>query len=354
MKRSDVLTNKEKRGLYYLLKYPVETDKALTEITKLKLSTVTAIRRRLRNLELYRGVNTALLTNLGVELLVVHYGTLNRIPKGVGAEFYKNVDLNAFYMCTDGICDLAVGYEKNYASATNTMNNFLMQCRKNDLSVKNWHTVVFPAENTYILNFFEYAPVIKYLFNLEVGESERKISPKLLHTESDSMEFTKKERIGYTGLLTVSEGTDVDVSVKTKLSRQAVAAMRKRFADKVLLPRRVLNLGKLGLEMLVLTHDKLNLGISLEKKVNVATEAITDLPVFFGVISNSDAIYLSAYRNYADYVAHERARVEQISKGNAQMLEATASYTYSVSNLTMLRDHAFLDVATKTLNLQKI
>jgi len=352
--RSEVLTDKEKRGLYYLIKYPEETDKALSEISKLKLSTVTAIRQRLRKLELYRGVNTTLLTNLGVELLVVHYGTLNRISKGVGAKFYKNVDLNAFYMCTDDICDLAIGYEKNYASATNTTNNFLMQCRKNDLSVNDWHTVVFPAENTYILNFFDYAPVIKYLFNLEVGESERKISPKLLHTESDSTEFTKKERIGFTGFLTVSEGTDVDVSAKTKLSRQAVAAMRKRFADKVLLSRRVLNLGKLGLEILVLTHEKLNLGISLEEKVKVATEAITDLPVFFGVLNNSDAIYLSAYRNYADYVAHERARVEQIRKGNAQMLEATASYTYSVPNLTMLRDHAFLDVATKTLNLPKV
>jgi|GEM_PF-3151530 len=351
MRRKDVLTNKEKHALYYLVKYPVETDKALTEITKLKLSTVTAIRRRLRRIELYRGVNTALLTNLGAELLTVSYGTLNRISKGVGVDFYKNVDLNAFYMCTDEICDLAISFEKNYTGARKTMDNFLAQVHQKGLSSDNWHTAVFPAESTYLLNFFDYSPVIRYLFNLDVRASERKIQPTLLRTESGSMEFTKKERIGFTGLLMVPEGTDVDVSAKTKLSRQAVASMRRRFADKVLLPRRVINLGKLGLEILVLTHDKLDLGISLEEKVDRAKEAISDLPVFFGVISNSDAIYLSAYKNYSDYVAHEKARIEQMRKGKTQTIESTASYTYSISNLKMLRDFTFLDIATKMLGL---
>ena len=67
------LTNKEKLMLYGLAKYPKLTDKSLSEKLGLKHSTVTSIRRRLRENEYFRTLNIPRLQNMGCKMLVVIY-----------------------------------------------------------------------------------------------------------------------------------------------------------------------------------------------------------------------------------------------------------------------------------------
>ncbi|MCX8173436.1 MAG: winged helix-turn-helix domain-containing protein [Thermoplasmata archaeon] len=354
MRRKDILTPKEKYALYYIMKYPTSTDKELAKMTRLKLSTVTAIRRRLRNMGIYRGVNIALMPNMGAELLTVSYGSLNRLVKGVGENFYKEIGKNTFYMLTDGMADIAIGYEKNYTGALKTSESFKAAMQAKGLPLENWNTVFFPAEGTYVFNFFEYAPVVRTMFNLEVSASERKVEPHPLFGVKEVISLTKKERLGVAGFLAAPEGTDVVVSDKTKLSRQAVASMRRRFAGKVIQPARDLSIEKLGLELIAFTHDRFNIGIEIEKKVDVLADALSEVPAFFAVASNTDGVYLSAHRSYAEYVESHRKRLGVIAKANPKMVDTTTSVLYSVKHLARVRDYTFLEMATEFLGLPEL
>ncbi|MEM3397009.1 MAG: helix-turn-helix domain-containing protein [Thermoplasmata archaeon] len=354
MRRKDILTPKEKYALYYIAKYPSSTDKDIAKMTKLKLSTVTAIRRRLRNMGIYRGVNIALLPNMGAELLTVSYGSLNRLGKGVGENFYKDVGKSTFYLLTDGIADIAIGYEKNYTTAIKTNEKLKANMQAKGLSFENWNTVFFPAEGTYVFNLFDFSPVVSAMFDLDVPASERKLEPHPLFSVKEVISLTKKERMGVAGFLAAPEGTDVVVSDKTKLSRQAVASMRRRFANKVILPARDLSLEKLGLEVVALTHDRFNIGIEMEKKNSILAEALTEIPAFFAVASNTDGVYLSAHRSYGEYVECHRKRLGVIAKANPKMVETTTTVLYSVKHLTRVRDYTFLEMATEFLGLPKL
>jgi len=354
MRRKDILTPKEKIALYYMTKRPFATDKEIAKLTKLKLSTVTAIRRRLMNMGIFRDVSIALLPNLGAELLTVSYGTLNRLLKGVDEKVYKETAKNIFYHLTDGLSDVAIGYEMNYTGALKNAERLKSAIHGAGLSIENWHTIFFPVTTTYVLNFFDFSPVLRLMFNLDLPASEKKIEPQPLFSVKEVVELTKKERIGFAGFLAVPGGTDVNVSEKTKLSRQAVSSMRKRFVGKIFQPARDIEIAKLGCEVVALTHDKFNIGLDVEKKVKVLSGALADLPLFFGVASNSDGIYLSVHTSYKEYVESHRRRLEKIAKEEPKMIENTTSVLYSVSHLSKVRDYAFLDVATEFLGLPKL
>lgn len=354
MRRKDILTPKEKYALYYMVKYPNATDKELAKMTKLKLSTVTAIRRRLREMGVYRGVNIALLPNMGAELLTVSYGSLNRLVRGVGDNLYMDTGKTTFYLLTDGMADVAIGYEKNYTSALKTTEKFKAALQARDLPLQNWNTVFFPAQDTYVFNFFDYSPVLRTKFNLDLPSSEKKVDPRRLVSVREMISLTKKEKLGVAGFLAVPEGTDVVVSDKTKLSRQAVASMRKRFAGKVIQAARDVSLENLGLEVIVLTHDRFDIGVDMEKKKSVLADVISEIPTFFAVASNTDGIYLSAHRSYGEYAEFQRKRLATIAKATPRMLETTTSVLYSVKHLVRVRDYSFLEMATEFLGLPKL
>ena len=67
------LTPKEKLVLHGLVKYPRLTDKDLSEKLRLKHSTVTSIRHRLRKNEYFRRLIIPKLQNLGCKMLVAIY-----------------------------------------------------------------------------------------------------------------------------------------------------------------------------------------------------------------------------------------------------------------------------------------
>ena len=67
------LTEKEKLVLYGIVKYPKFTDKELSETLKLKHSTVTSIRHRLKESDYFRRLIIPRLQNMGCKMLVAIY-----------------------------------------------------------------------------------------------------------------------------------------------------------------------------------------------------------------------------------------------------------------------------------------
>lgn len=82
------LTEKEKKTLAAIIRYPTKTDKEICDEINLNLSTVTAIRRRLLAARYYKTVRAPMVQYLGAELLTIAYGELNNaIPREKRDEF---------------------------------------------------------------------------------------------------------------------------------------------------------------------------------------------------------------------------------------------------------------------------
>ena len=71
------LNKNEKLVLYGLVKYPLFNDRELAEKIKLKMTTVTAIKNRLKKNGYYYTVRIPVLQNLGCELLMASLLSFN-------------------------------------------------------------------------------------------------------------------------------------------------------------------------------------------------------------------------------------------------------------------------------------
>ena len=71
------LTRNEKKVLHGLVRHPTLNDRKLSKETGVKHSTITAIRRRLRDEEYFRTVRIPAMNMLGYELTVVGFGRFN-------------------------------------------------------------------------------------------------------------------------------------------------------------------------------------------------------------------------------------------------------------------------------------
>jgi hypothetical protein len=86
------LTKNEKDTLWGMVNHPTLNDRALAKKTRLKLSTVTAIRRRLREREYFWTVNIPNFSRLGFELLCVEYGSFNEaVPVERRIKYFNEV-----------------------------------------------------------------------------------------------------------------------------------------------------------------------------------------------------------------------------------------------------------------------
>jgi len=70
------LSNNEKLVLYGLTRYPLDNDRQLSEKVNLKMSTITAIKNRLKTRNYYFTARIPMLNDLGCELVNIIYGRI--------------------------------------------------------------------------------------------------------------------------------------------------------------------------------------------------------------------------------------------------------------------------------------
>ena len=348
------LTKNEKLMIYGLSKYPNFTDKKLSEKINLKHSTVTSIRHRLKENEFYRSFNIPRLQNMGCKMLVVIYSNFSPIVPleervkitGKTIEVFDEIFFSA------GVQDkgFSLSLAKNYASIG----------KINDIRTKTFggrglledeypNMIVFPFEISKIYRFFDYAPLLKNNFNLDLklDENFKNIDFK----SEENIILTNSEKNIYCMLIQYPELQDREIGEKIGVSRHTVSRVRRNFEEKDLIRKINLpNLKKLGFEILTFSHIKFDPRNSPNMEKDEASLLLSNSTILMAS-RMFEAFMLSAHLNYDDY-NKDKTRVMQILKEKKWIAKDPKILTYSLNELIVIKDFRFAPIAKKIIGCE--
>lgn len=342
----ETLTDKEKAALHALVKNPLLNDRKTAEAAKLKLSTLTAIRRRLRGEEMFRTYRIPMLQRIGMEILSVSYGSM---LKGSAQEaFLKKAEdfmlvQNAIYGVTDMNHDLLIDFMPNYTEFKKSNEQFERFFFMHSPQPEDrMNSVLFPTGDLVMtLGFFDYTPVLDILFNGKV--SKRKAE----YIDMGERNLTKKEKNALVSFINNPEATDKKVAELAGISRQAASTMKTRFYSEGLMKQvRIPDMSKLGFEIIGLTHLKFNPKFGLKERDDEKILRSAQTPHFFTLFNATDAVILSVHRSFEEY-SRDISNLLSAYRKKEAMIEETNTDLFSVEQTKLLKMHDYSDLLSR-------
>jgi len=345
------LTNKEKLMLYGLAKYPKLTDKSLSEKLDLKHSTVTSIRRRLRENEYFRTLNIPRLQNMGCKMLVVIYTNFSPlIPleervkiTGKTIEVFDEI----FFSAGEQDKGFSLSLSQDYATI-GKINDIRTQTfgGRGLLEEEYPSMVVFPFEISKVYRFLDFAPLLKNSL-----ESDLKIDDEVSNigiVNKEDITFSRTEKKVYCTLIKYPELSDKEIGNKLGFSRHTVSRLRRGFEQNNLMRKINLpNLKKLDFEILTFFHIRFDPRNPPDMDKDEAALLMSNSTIFMAS-RMFEAFILSVHVDYDDY-KRDRTRIMQILKENKWIAEEPLVRTYSLSELIFIKDFKFAPIARKII-----
>ncbi|MFQ6060361.1 MAG: hypothetical protein ACE5KV_03555, partial [Thermoplasmata archaeon] len=164
-------TRAEKIVLHGLVKYPTLNDRELSETINVKPSTTTAIRRRLREREVFATKRIPMAHRLGYELLITFYGRID--PKVKEAEksllerLLKNTPQIFFsFRSSDSV--FAIGYFRSFTDYRRFADGLWERFGDSDIiDPERCSSAIFSLGTSKLLNFFDYTPPLRTVFEIK-------------------------------------------------------------------------------------------------------------------------------------------------------------------------------------------
>jgi DNA-binding Lrp family transcriptional regulator len=306
LKREDLSKN-EKLVFWAVLRWPQGNDRVLSKKIGLKMSTVTAIRNRIRRAGGFRPIRIPLMTRLGVELLVVH--TWKVFPGAETADVVAGATEAAsgasgvFYGFMDRFNIVMMGLYRNYSeyfASTLAIKEKLISGKLIISQAENEENTLFPLRYSKILKLFEFSEIARKEFGIDgkLGAVEA-VVPELETRHERKMSNIEKKV--YMGLLMNPGIVDNLVGKKIGVTRQSVTKIRKRFeSDGLIEYTRLPNYDTLGQRMLAVIRYEAGQGASLEAGIREKAMEWTmrELPGFFSVASDRQGLILGVMETY--------------------------------------------------------
>jgi len=349
------LSKNEKLTLYGLVKYPNYNDREIAEKIGLKMSTVTAIKNRLKRNNVFKTIRVPIFQNLGCEIFEVSYAKLNlttsqearvRPGKKLIEDFAET-----FFAIFEPDKMFSMSVSKNFTESKKNIDRFMQVFSEhNFLEGDNYTFIHFPFEMTKIHNFFDMSNLLKRHFALDLSLPEERDEERNVKVIPDA--FTKIQKKVYHGLVSYPDLLDNRIARKIGVTRQSVTKMRKRFeADGLIKSLRLANLKTLGFEILVLIHVKYN-PKSPPSKRSDCKKIWDELPIFFNVSTTLEGVMLAAVKNYRDYQQFMN-RLIKYYKENEIIKEEPVTYLFSIEDMDMLKCHVYVPIVKKIFNIKE-
>lgn len=299
----DTLTKREKKVLYGLTRWPDASDGQLGAFLSLKRSTVTVIRNRLYKNGFFIKRKIPNFKALNLELLAIAYGGFS--PQ---ANFTKRLQIGLTKIaCGWNSFIFGISTEKGFVAVFALKNYTEIEkirtfCfREYGDCFKDVELVIFPLEIYRIVHFFNFAPILKELFELSLPEVSESISNSKKRAISiQSLKPIDKKVLHY--LVKYPDENDQNLAKLAKISRVTFSKTRKKLEGNGLVKSAVLpNFKKLNVELVALIHGKFAPKVSYE--VRTEGHALIDsLPHHFMMITGDrEGIILGLYKNYTDF-----------------------------------------------------
>lgn len=339
-----ILSEKEKVAFHALIKYPLMNDRQISETVNIKLSTITAIRRRLRESGVFRTYRIPMLQRIGMEIISLSYGSMFRMsPNNAFMDRIKDFILvrNSIYAITDMNHELLLDFMPNYTEfkkGTEQFERFFFM--HNPQPEDRMEAVLFPTgDRVMTLSFFDYTPVLEKIFMNEVvsGNKEEYI-------EMGEKRLNRKEKKAFINFIEHPEATDKAVAKMAGISRQAASVMKARFYREGLMKKvRIPDLSKLGMEIIGFTHIRFGPKFGLEERHDRDILMSAQMPHFFTLFNTTDAVIISAHRSFEEYSRDVHNLLSAYRK-NEGMVERTNTNLFSVEQSRALKMHDYSDL----------
>jgi len=355
------LTEKEKRTLYGLVRYPDLNDRALADVLDEKMSTVTSIRRRLYERGYAIKVRIPQFHNLGCEVMCIAHGSFRPVAS------YGNVVLAktdetvpvTYFGISNPYHFVMLGAAKNFTTAKTAYDDYYRDPRfikavdENNLC---FSYLAYPLTN--LMNFFDFAPLLNRLFDLgEKNGGKSQVAPTRIDKKSGQSKAVMVPELSLTekkvlfGLVKYPEVPDKSLSSKIDVSRQVVSKIRRKLeTEGYVRPAVIPDLSKLGMGMIIFTHYTLNpkTAGSFDEKNLIGTKE--GLPSFFLCSGPYEFYSLSAFRSYQEFERISERYFKMYSENKA-LLRSPVILPFSVEDLTYFRNHTYANILKNVLGL---
>jgi hypothetical protein len=343
------LTKKEKLVLYGLVKFPQLTDKQLSKELDLKHSTVTSIRHRLKENEYLRKLIIPKLQSMGCEMLVVIYTNFSPlIPLGERVEITgKTIEVfdEIFFSVGEQEKGFSLSLSKDYATI-GRINDIRTQTfgGRGLLEEEYPNMVVFPFEICKVYRFFDFAPLLRSSFALDL-ETESEVGVVDFKSVGDVV-FSDTEKNVYCMLVSYPESSDSDIGRELGVSRHTISRFRRKFEEHDLMSRLTLpHFVKLGFEILTFYHILFDPRNPPNMEDDEAASLLSDSTVFLAS-RRFEAVMISIYSDYEGY-KRDRTRVMQVLKENSWIAEDPMIRSYGLHTMAFIKDFKFAPIASK-------
>lgn len=260
----------EQLTLFGLTRYPTYNDRQLSEKFNIKMSTVTAIKNRLKRYDLVSTARIPSMYQLGCELISVCYARLNPlIPHATMVKTMSKVLGNlpeCVWAATDPSNLLVLTVSKNYTDVKrNVESAFNTFIEKDFLEHDSMEMVHYPFGQNAFFRYFDYAPLMHFTFDLKYKDKSKPINTTL--AGCDTRVLTKIEKRTLLGLVKYPDLLDNSVAKKIGVTRQSVTKMKKRFEKEGLLYTvKIPNVHKMDFDIFLYITPKFNPQMSLKNK----------------------------------------------------------------------------------------
>jgi len=342
------LSPNERTVFHALVRYTGLNDRELSERVGVKLSTVTAIKNRLKARGLFMTVRVPQLQHLGCEMLSVNLARLNasvaqpkrlEIGRSLLADFPE-----VFYLASDERAGFALSFNRNFSAARSNTERFLRVYSESEfLLSEGYEAIHFPFALSRVSNFFDCSELLARDFGLPEAEGRRPPREERRDTfeGARAVELSRIEKKVYRGLIANPDMHDSSVAKQIDVTRQTVTKMRRHFEALGLLKLvRIPNLAAMGYQVLAVLHQRYRSNQVLESRLPVEAPFYDKQPVIFRVSADSEAVEVLAYHQFQDYVDSMNA-IAKFSREQRFIEREPDAFVFSVQDLFAIKNHVY-------------
>jgi DNA-binding MarR family transcriptional regulator len=352
------LNKNEKIVFYGMIRYPLLNDRELATKLKLKMTTVTAIKNRLKKNKYYSTIRIPVLKYLGTELFsVMRTRFSTKVPE---EEMVKRIPMLSAHApeFVYGVYDSGDGFgfafARNYTDMLEAIDLMSMAARSQEYienvepPLKDFYH--FPLKNSKIYNYFDFAPLLSREFKLKFGDEPDTLSPTLPNPKDVSLTNIEK-RVLY-GLVNYPGLPDSKISEKINVTRQVISKLKKTFEDDGLIKTlKVPSIDQFGYEILALTMMDHNPVIPPDKREEEFKKIMDEIPHIMVISGLLESMMLCLFKDFREF-QEVRNKVQAFYKETDILLGEPTINLYSVRNLKILTNHQYGPIMKKILKIE--
>jgi DNA-binding Lrp family transcriptional regulator len=363
MMKTDSLSEKEKKVLVHITRYPSVPHSKICDILGMKKSTFSHVKNSLAARGYYHPIRIPLFRCIGCELLMISYGALDRttsiesrmtVAKDLFSEFSE-----FFYIISESNQAVNFAVSQNYTEYDKDVQRFnQLYTEKGFLDDKGFKYVAFPFETSNIISFFNYAPYLSRHLEVDMDKIDYDERIDTCNTcppqEVVVGDMSFIERKIFYGLIAYPELSDSNLAEQIGASRNTIAKLKGRFIrEGLILTKMIPDLGMLGARLMNFTHISFHPRIDSKRKkmaADLAQKILT--PVLF-VHKSLEGVMLVPFSDYEDFQVRYGKLMRTYLDRNI-ILEEPKNLLLSIPQMVTIKNHVYAPLVRKVLRLDEL